>query len=382
MNLAINKMSALRILRAIRSTKRQLSEQHIDLLAPSPSPRRRWSSEGLPLDRLALESPPSREHPIYVAVPNKASRLQASFASCTTYSTGLPENSFRDIGDGISIPCPELLFLEMAQSMSPAVHALLGYELCGSFSRAPQNPRTGATTFGIKPVTTVKKIREFLDSCRNVRGLENARRTLGAIADNAWSPMEALLAAMAALPENELGYELGSVKLNTRYDSAPELVSLGCRASRVPDIEIEGTSVGFNYDGHEHFDLSTLASASSDDERAAAMRSIRRKYVDDLRRNRELAARGLVVMPVTSEDLFAESGLDAVMLEAAFAIECLNDRDMGHVRSLVASKTLRRARQRLIWSLLPWDASLEWAHDIIERERPKAIEVIDVDLTV
>lgn len=382
MRLAVNKMSALRVLRAIRSSREPLSPARTELPEPDPSPHGRWSRARLPLERLALAEPPSEDRPLHVAVPSKASRLQGSFASCTVYSSGLPERSFVDVGDGIAIPCPELLFLELATTMSPAVHALLGYELCGSFSRAPQDPRTGPVTFGIRPVTSVEEIERFLASCRNVRGLEAARRTLDVVADNAWSPMEALLAAMVALPADELGYQLGRVRLNVRHDNAAELVAMGCRASRVPDIEVEGTSVGFNYDGREHFDLEALASAESDAERAAALGSIRQKYVDDLRRNRELAAHGLVIMPVTSEDLFAESGLDAVMLEAAGAIEALDGRDMGHVRQLLRSHTLRRARQRLVWSLLPWDAGLWWARDIMERERPRAMEVVDVELAV
>lgn len=382
MRLAINKMSALRVVRAIRSSRARLSARRTELPAPDPAPRRRWSAGDLPLEQLALDNPPDGSHPIHVAVPSKKDRLQASFARCTIYSKGIPGRPFVEVGNGIVVPCPELLFLDLAADMSPSVHALLGFELCGSFSRDPQNPRTGPVTFGVQPVTSVQKIVRFLDSCRNVRGLESARRSIAHVTDNAWSPMEALVAAMVSLPAEELGYQLGSVSLNTRYENPAELVALGCRESRVPDIEVAGTSLGFNYDGHEHFDLSALATAETDDDRAAAARAVRQKYVDDLRRNRELAAHGRVILPVTSEDLFAESGLDVVMLEAAGAIEAIDGRSMEHVRALVRSAALRRARQRLVWSLLPWDAGLAWSRDIVERERPKAMEIIDVDLTV
>ena len=381
MHLTVNKMTALGVLRALRRSRRRLGNR-CELLPPDPSPRKRVSASMLPLETLALEAPPSNRHPLHVAVPGRANRIQAGFASCTVYSTGLPPRSFLEVADGIAIPSPELLFVELAPIMSPAVHALLGYELCGTYARDATNPRTGAITFGIEPATTVGRIAAFIDACRNVRGLDSARRTLRNVADNAWSPTESLLAVLAVLPTPCLGYGIGRILLNVRHDNPPELVALGCRASRVPDIEVEDTVLGFNYDGHEHFDLDMLARAHDDDTRRLAMRTIREKYVDDLRRNRELAARGRIVLPVTTEDLFQEGGLDAVMLEAADILETFGDQDMEHVRSTVASRTLRHARQQLIWSLLPWDAAETWARELVRRERPKAMRIIDAELTV
>ena len=117
---------------------------------------------------------------------------------------------------------------------------------------------------------------------------------------------------------SEGGYGLGDVALNRRQLTAPELVSLGCKDSRVPDIELVGTHVGFNYDGHAHFAVGETADGQQAGTDAA---SVRAKYLDDLRRNRELAAMGRVVLPVTSEDLFQQGGLDAVMLEAVLIAE-------------------------------------------------------------
>lgn len=377
MLLAVNKMTALRILRGLRGSGARLASARTELPAPDPAPHRRWYAADLPLERLFLSEPPSSRHPLNVAVPKKDARIQASFVSCTIYSSGLPEGAFVSLGDGLLIPSPELLFLELASLMSTAVHVLLGYELCGSFSRDAADPRMGDVAFDVAPVTSVEKIGSFLDICHGVRGIRAARRSLAYVADNAWSPMEAVVATMATLPVVEFGYELGPMRLNTRYENPAELVALGCRGSRVPDIEVVGTSVGFNYDGREHFDLNALEEASSDQEHRAAARSLREKYVDDLRRNRELAAQGRVILPVTTEDLFVESGLDAVMLEAARAIEHFDGTSMDYVSGSIASEPIRKGRQRLVWSLLPWDAAEGWARDIIERERPKAMRVIE-----
>ena len=98
-----------------------------------------------------------------------------------------------------------------------------------------------------------------------------------------------------------------------------------------------------------------------------AMRSVREKYLDDLRRNRELAAMGRVILPVTSNDLFAPGGLDAVMLEAALAMEEFDDRSAGYLKAIVSSEALRASRQQLVWSLLPWPEGQRHARELLER---------------
>lgn len=372
MRLTINQMTALRVLRGMRSGGKRLPSARTDLSAPDPSPRRHWSTSALPAERLLLTQPPDSKRPVHVAVPNQRLRPRTPCISATTYGTGLPDGSFVDLGDGLSIPCPELLFVELAARMVPAVHALLGYELCGSFSRDPNDPRTGRATLGIAPVTSVERIGRFIDRCSNVRGTVAARRSLEYVADNAWSPAETVVAALVALPVHELGYGLGKVTLNARRAAPPELVKLGAATARIPDIEVDGLRVGFNYDGHDHLDLPSIARAATQEESDSAIDAVREKYVDDLRRNRELLATGRIVLPVTSEDLFRKNGLDAVMLEAALAEESLFGAKLPELRGTIASSALRRARQRLIWSLLPWDASLRYGREIAERERAVA----------
>lgn len=371
MRLAVSKMSALRVVRALRNSRRALPVGRCALPVPSPAPRRRWSAGAIPWERLGLTAPPSAEHPVSLAVPSAGARVQAKFARCTIYDRGIPRSSHLDAGGGLFVPCPELLFLELAGVMSLPVHVLLGYELCGRFSRDARDPRTGPVTLDVEPATSVARIEAYLSECRWTRGLSRARRSLEFVADNAWSPMEAVLATLASLPSAELGYELGPVLLNHRLEAPEELVALGCRQSRVPDVLVAGTHVGFNYDGRWHFD--------SDDARAA-----REKYVDDLRRNRELMAMGLTVLPVTTEDLFAEGGLDAVMYEAALVVARESPDRASMTFGSIASKTLCRLRQELVWSLLPWDAATGYSLAISERER-RAISrshVEDVELVL
>lgn len=363
MRLAVDKLSALRALRVYRSSGGTLPAERCELPTPDPSPQKRWSARVVPFERLAVDGPDAPGCPISVVVPTPAARLRASFFSCTMRSTSVPKASFASLGDGLFVPCPELLFYELATIMEPEALALVGYELCGTFSRDARDPRCGEVTYDVAPVTSVEKIAAYLGALGDRPGALIARRVLGRVADNAWSPMEAIIALLATLPVHELGYELGRVELNVRHGATPELVALGVKGSRVPDVEVVGTRVGFNYDSALHLDLESIAQATLEGDPAADIARVREKYIDDLRRNRELAAQGRIILPVTAQDLFAPGALDAVMLEAAMTIAELGERQpLRNVQVALVSHAERR--QWLVWSLLPWPEGARYARKL------------------
>lgn len=367
MGLAYDKLTALAILRARRSARAKPGKR-IDLTAPQLAQGKRWTRKAVSPERIGMSAANGK---VYVAVPEGPARIRTAGVVSTVYSTGLPGKAFVDIGDGFSIVGPELLFVEMGALMPLQTQVMLGMELCGTFSRDPFAPRMGEVTYGINPATTVDKLANFVRSTKLVTGLGQAREALQYVADNAWSPMEATVATLASLPASRLGYDMGRVRLNMRVQAEGQLQDLGTKVSRVPDLLFDGTPVGINYDGKGHFDLDALvASARQDDDSLSAQQhELRKKYVDDLRRNRELAAAGYVVLPATSEDLFARGGLDALMLEAMGALERFCERDLSRQRLALQSKALAKARQRLIWSLLPWEEATKHAREMLRRER-------------
>lgn len=104
--------------------------------------------------------------------------------------------------------------------------------------------------------------------------------------------------------------------------------------------------------------------AALDGDPHRAIRDVREKYLDDLKRNRELAALGCVVLPVTARDLFGPGGLDAVMLEAAMAIDELDGGPtLQNMRAVLDSPRERKRRQQLLWSLLPWPEGARHARE-------------------
>ena len=380
--------------------------KRIDARPPDPSPRKRWTSAALDdagleflmnADSPSMSNAPSRkasrtlgsEFPrtpdsavqgpsakphahtkaiekLYVATPDPKRRLRWSRAQNTVYAlgAGLPARSFVDLGGGIAISCPELLFVEMATVMDVPHLVLLGFELCGSFTRDPVDPRNGKGGIGVAPVTTVGAIRSFIEQVKWLRGIEQAKLAIDYVRDNAWSPTEAVAATVALLPAGEFGYELDDCTLNVRVEAPEHLAALNDRESRVPDILLCGTCVGFNYDGGVHLNLKAVVGAAQDAERHPdepfaqteldrVVRQVRAKAVDDIRRNRELAAAGYVVFPITKEDLYEEGGFDRIMMQAIEAIERFDGRDMSETRNLVNARYFRAKRQKLIWSLLP-----------------------------
>lgn len=359
MFICVNKTSGLALLRHVRATGKIAYAQVCGLPEPEPSPQLRWSAKLIPHQLVGLTDPPSASQRVCVAVPSPESRPRASFFSPTVYSEGLPPGSFLQVGESLVIPCPELLFVELACKMHPAALELLGYELCGTYARSPTNPRDGGVTHGLAPVTCVDSIRLFIESCARIKGMRQAASSLNNICDNAWSSMESVCALLMKRPVSELGYGLGDLSLNARQRNPWQLVQRGCRESRVPDIVLEDHPIGFNYDGHDHLNLPPLLNIAGDETMMRLeLSKIRSKYVDDRKRDRELAAQGRVVMPIVAEDIFAAGGLDTVVLEALMASERLGGPAKDSISTEVWNPDISRERQELIWSLLPWQGGV------------------------
>ena len=304
MHLCVNRLTALALLRWLRSTGEPLDHEPCGVPSPDPWPQLRWSTRIIPYQQLGRSGRPDAQRPIEVAVPDAGSRSRARFFRMTVYGDGLPAGSFARVSSEFTIPCPELLFLELASVMDPAALELVGYEICGTFSRDPANPRTGGVTHGLSPLTSVQKIKDYLSRCTGIRGLGAARRAIERVRDDAWSAMEAIVALLLVRPQNEGGYGIGELVLNERENAPDELKRRGVRGSRVPDIGLANLPVGFNYDGRGHLDLGSIpVETQSAAEIKAALAEVRGKYVDDLRRNRELLAGGRIVMPIVAEDL-------------------------------------------------------------------------------
>ena len=246
---AANKHTALAITRALRAGgKADWTSKRVELIEPDPGKAGRWSAHLFDLSRFGLPSTPSWETPMHVAVPHAKHRLRVKDVESTVYSSGLPREAFVDVGEGLSIAGPELLFVEMAVELSPIEHLLLGMELLGTFALDAVDPQDNAACCGISPATTLAKLACFMENAHGVKGLARARKTLNKLVENAWSPAEALIAALMVLPAEDDGYAMGPIALSgcVSADGTP-----GQASWRIPDIVFIGSSVGLSYDGGE-----------------------------------------------------------------------------------------------------------------------------------
>ena len=197
-----------------------------------------------------------------------------------------------------------------------------------------------------------------------IRGSE----TLEWLQDDAWSPMEAVVAMLAVLPGSMLGYDLWPVDLNRRIETGDSAT----KRERVPDLVFRGTEVGLNYDGEDHLPLQEIADAamrvaaspgdeSSQIELEEALREARKGVISDKRRDRDLGAAGLTVLAMTKEDLYERGGLDRLMLQVMDAIERTGKRRLNKQRVMMRNALISNLRQELIWSLLPGKTGSEHA---------------------
>ena len=373
MRLTLNSLAALRITRAIRLGMIPCDlSRRCGFIAPDPQPRIRWTAKSLAsgLGFLGSTSGISDCKQLDVLVSERSQRLQLKCAHNTFRCGSYPSGSFVYLGNGIAMSGPELLFVELANVMDPAVHLLLGMELCGRFSRDAGNPRTGTVRYDIPPATTVKRLRKFAEEAHWIRGAERALSTINRIVENAWSPMEAIAAALIVLPRSELGYDMWPITLNPRKVLDERLAQYSDADSRVPDIMFSGTSVGLNYDGEDHFRLSEIVraavaadrepgNAAFSQELESALSEARERIVSDKRRDRDLMALGLTVFSITKEDLEERGGFDRAMGHVIEAIDRNGERNLALQRSALESGLLADARQDFIWSLMPGPQSLE-----------------------
>ncbi len=364
MQLTLSGFTALRVLRAMRRGMlgRGIARR-CDLRVPEP-PRKRWSKPAL--SRALEPVSPAVRFPsvdlLEVAVPTPESRIRTEGVRCVVHAKGLPRNAFLDIGSGIAVSSPELVLVELANRMRFSELVLLTMELCGSYGLSPEgdDARTG-----LDPLTSIDRTLDFLRKATDVWGLETMRLASTFALDDAWSPMEAILATMLVLPEEKFGYGMQPMVLNRREESCGRPTELG---SRVPDIMFRGTSVGLNYDGEGHFGIGDVASAtlemlrnpgSLEAERSLAetLASMRGSIVGDKRRDRDLSVMGLSVLPVTKEDLYEQDALDRLVMQVIQLIEAEGTRSLDRQRRMLESRALKKGRALQLRSLLPGRAS-------------------------
>ena len=323
-------------------------------------------------------------HPLSVASNDPTVRTRTRELTCRVHSESWASRAFVRLGRGLAAASPELVFLEMGSKMTLQAQVMLGMELCGTYARDPRHPRTGDVVDGVPPATTVARIAKLARRARYIPGLAQSYRALKLVCENSWSPMESAVATTLVLPCDELGYGMGRIVLNDRVDTPG-----GELASRVPDITIRDTRVGINYDGECHFMTRSVLNATrramEGDAHAVIeaerhLGDMRRRVVDDKRRDRDLLLQDYRVVPMVKEDLRPDM-FEGVVRSLAKAAA----REDGYLPLFMtpeySTPVARAKRMNLLKSVLPTsDAAAADARTRIDRLGSINSRVVDREI--
>lgn len=202
--------------------------------------------------------------------------------------------SFLRIDHGVIVSCPELCFLQLAQSLDllPLIQA--GCFLCGTFGLDPSVP---SGLMGRTPLTSPRRIGAYLERCPGHDGLARAREALRFVCAEAASPPEVFMRLVLGLPARLGGFGLSGSVMNRRIKPSKRAKALAGRESLVPDLYLPDCKLDIEFDSNaEHL---TARQATLDATKRMALESD-----------------GLKVITVTTSQLASASAMRHVAQEA------------------------------------------------------------------
>ena len=198
------------------------------------------------------------------------------------------------IDHGVIVPCPELCFLQLAQSLDllPLIQA--GCFLCATFGLDPSVP---SGLMGRTPLTSPRRIGAYLERCPGHDGLTRVREALRFVCAEAASPPEVFMRLVLGLPARLGGFGLSGSVMNKRIKPSKRAKALAGRESLVPDLYLPDCKLDIEFDSNaEHL---TARQATLDATKRMALESD-----------------GLKVITVTTSQLASASAMRHVAQEA------------------------------------------------------------------
>lgn len=209
----------------------------------------KWVDDGF----LQLE-----EGKLHLLVFDKSSRHQSSSACPHLWKGPLPPESFYRLNDETFVASPEFTYLQMASVCSLGQLVAYGCEICGRFAFDPDAERGFRTRD--EPLTTVRKLKRFLEMTASVRGKAKALRALEYVVEETESPMETLTAMLLHLPYRYGGYGLQKPTANKVVDLSSKARSILHQRSCRIDLQWEHAKIAveflgkYDHDGQSAFE--------------------------------------------------------------------------------------------------------------------------------
>lgn len=201
------------------------------------------------------------------------------------WSQRYPKGAVADQGGGLRVCTPEFAFLQMAAKLNDFELIQLGIEMCGTYA-CHFLPMGCASSSKVRPITSLQRLKSFIQRCKGLHGVKRCRRALRWIAKDSASPAETLLGMMLGLPMRLGGFGLGMPAFNHPV-TVPGGNRLRC------DLLWPDLHVGVEYDSREHHTGYGQAQVDS-------------------RRRALFQARGLTVLSVTADQISTSAKLAQV----------------------------------------------------------------------
>lgn len=162
---------------------------------------------------MCFQTFPELSQPVHVLVFKKGHMRNTKTFICHLRSCKVPQNHILEVGEGLYVVSPELVFLQMTEQLSVREHIGLGFELCGIYGIY------GNGLFKREPLTTVKRLDAFIATADHVRGARKGSQSLRYVLEHSASPMETALTMLLCLPYRMGGYGIERPFLNYRIHS-------------------------------------------------------------------------------------------------------------------------------------------------------------------
>ena len=229
-----------------------------------------FSQEEIPHDREQLvqemRSLPAALVPWHFCVPHSRYRLWRD-AFGYTVRAEVPPGAFCRLNAHVALASPELVFVQMASSLSLAQLVKLGDELCGTY--APIEDEQGKPLTRTGALTTVGRLSNFVCAAHSLRGARLAKKALPFLVEGSASAKETELEMLACLPPRHGGYSIDKPIMNMRVEFDAVARRLAGRGFALCDLCWPEFSLDVEYDSRQFHD--SYEGFSSDKARANAL---------------------------------------------------------------------------------------------------------------
>lgn len=219
-------------------------------LRPTPCPTlptslARPSASELRSVHAAMKSTVGERLHVMVDHAERRSSLDKIEFSALDPSSPMPSGSFCDAQLNVRVPCPELCFVRLARTMTREELAMTGMMLCGTYAI---DPESGKTEYDAQPLTTVSRLRDYIERMPHSSGRRVAQEVARHLADGSASPRESALYLSLTLPTMLGGFQLPKPTLNSPVHLDEDAQRISGQSFAVCDLLWEDRGCAVEYD--------------------------------------------------------------------------------------------------------------------------------------